>query len=76
MLDGMGGLRLFYSEEFPSDFVRRQSGALKTCRVREEAEIGSSILSQDLRTSCYKTGSEFSPLGKSAHLLEENARSC
>ena len=59
-----GGLRPFYSSEFPSDLVRRQSGALKTCHMREETEIGSSILSQDLRTSCYKTVSEFSPLGK------------
>ena len=59
-----GGLRPFYSSEFPSDLVRRQSGALKTCHMREETEIGSSILSQDLRTGCYKTVSEFSPLGK------------
>ena len=58
-----------------SDLVGRQSGALKTCHVREETEIDSSILSQELRTSCYKTGSEFSPLGRSARLLE-NARSC
>lgn len=75
MLGGKGGLRPFYSSEFPSDLVGGQSGALKTCRVREETEIDSSILSQELRTSCYKTGSEFSPLGRSARLLE-NTRSC
>lgn len=75
MLGGKGGLRPFYSSEFPSDLVGRQSGALKTCHVREETEIDSSILSQELRTSCYKRGSEFSPLGRSARLLE-NARSC
>ena len=72
MLGGKGGLRPFYSSEFPSDLVGRQSGALNTCRVSEETEIGSSILSYDR----LMTGSEFSPLGKSARLMEENARSC
>ena len=47
-------------------------GPSKLGRVREETEIGSSILSYDR----LMTGSEFSPLGKSACLLEENARSC
>lgn len=69
------GLRPFYSSEFPSDLVGRQSQGPQNLPCKEETEIDSSILSQELRTSCYKTGSEFSPLGRSARLLE-NARSC
>lgn len=72
MLGGKGGLQAIFILQNFLLTLWEGSGALKTCRVREETEIdSSSILSQGSRTSCYKTGSEFSPLGRSARLLEE-----
>lgn len=71
-----GGLGLFYSAEFSSDPAGRQLRApLEACFINEETEAGSGEHSQNsVGTSCSKTGSEISPLGKGSLILEENSR--